>query len=57
MLGGAAPRRLKGIVLRADTRHMATAALEFQPIFVYIAVGLSSLVLFTRIVLSWAIGN
>jgi hypothetical protein len=36
---------------------MAPAALEFQPIFVYIAVGLSSLVLFTRIVLSWAIGN
>jgi len=36
---------------------MTTAALEFQPVFVYIALGLSGLIAFTRIVLGWAIGN
>ncbi len=36
---------------------MAIAALAFQPIFVYIALGLSGLIAFTRIVLSWAVGN
>ena len=36
---------------------MAIAALEFQPIFVYVAAGLAGLIAFTRILLNWAVGN
>ncbi len=32
-------------------------ALSFDPIFIYIAVGLSALVAFARLVLGWALRN
>jgi len=36
---------------------MAIAALSFQPIFLYIAVGLSALIAFARLLLGWALSN
>jgi hypothetical protein len=33
------------------------AALSFQPVFVYIALGLSGVIAFSRVVLGWALST
>jgi hypothetical protein len=52
----AAPR-LEKVGRNADTPAMAIAALSFQPIFLYISVGLSALIGFARLLLGWALSN
>ena len=36
---------------------MSVAALAFEPIYFYIAVGLSGLIVFARLLLGWALAN
>jgi hypothetical protein len=38
----------------ADTPTTMASALSFDPIFLYIALGLSGIVAFSRLLLSWA---
>jgi hypothetical protein len=50
-------RELENAGLTADTPGMAIAALSFQPIFLYVSVGLSALIAFARLLLGWALSN
>jgi hypothetical protein len=43
--------------LGADIPGMAIAALSFQPVILYISVGLSALIGFARLLLGWALSN